>query len=233
MNESLAVGDITHVYDKAAIARSVARMLLEIDAVLFSADEPFKLTSGMVSPVYIDCRKIISFPRMRSAMMDYGATVILNDIGYESLDALAGGETAGIPFAAWLAERTHLPMQYVRKKPKGFGRDARIEGDIKDGQRILLVEDLTTDGGSKLNFVEALRTAGAEVAHTFVIFYYDIFTDTTDRLAEVGIKLHYLATWWDVLAACKELGRFDTSTLDSVEAFLHSPRDWSKEHGGI
>ena len=65
------------------------------------------------------------------------------------------------------------------------------------------------------------------------IFYYDIFTDTPDRLAEVGIKLHYLATWWDVLAACKELGRFDTSTLDSVEAFLHSPRDWSKEHGGI
>ena len=233
MNESSAVGDIAYVYDKAAIARSVARMLLEIDAVLFRADEPFKLTSGMASPVYIDCRKIISFPRMRSAMMDYGATVILNDIGYESLDALAGGETAGIPFAAWLAERTHLPMQYVRKKPKGFGRDARIEGDIKDGQRILLVEDLTTDGGSKLNFVEALRTAGAEVAHTFVIFYYDIFTDTPDRLNEVGIKLHYLATWWDVLAACKELGRFDSSTLDSVEAFLHSPRDWSKENGGI
>ena len=233
MNESSAGGNMTHVYDKAAIARSVARMLLEIDAVLFRADEPFKLTSGMASPVYIDCRKIISFPRMRSAMMDYGATVILNDIGYESLDALAGGETAGIPFAAWLAERTHLPMQYVRKKPKGFGRDARIEGDIKDGQRILLVEDLTTDGGSKLNFVEALRTAGAEVAHTFVIFYYDIFTDTSDRLAEVGIKLHYLATWWDVLAACKELGRFESSTLDSVEAFLHSPRDWSKEHGGI
>ena len=68
---------------------------------------------------------------------------------------------------------------------------------------------------------------------TFVIFYYDIFTDTPDRLAEVGIKLHYLATWWDVLAACKELGRFDSSTLDSVEAFLHNPRDWSKGHGGI
>ena len=233
MNDYSASGDITHVYDKAAMARSVARMLLEIDAVLFRADEPFKLTSGMASPVYIDCRKIISFPRMRAAMMDYGATVIMNDIGYESLDALAGGETAGIPFAAWLAERTHLPMQYVRKKPKGFGRDARIEGDIKDGQRILLVEDLTTDGGSKLNFVEALRMAGAEVAHTFVIFYYDIFTDTPDRLAEVGIKLHYLVTWWDVLAACKESGRFDESTLSSVEAFLHNPRDWSKAHGGI
>ena len=233
MSDDSAGGDFTYVYDKAAMARSVARMLLEIDAVLFRADEPFKLTSGMVSPVYIDCRKIISFPRMRAAMMDYGATVILNDIGYESLDALAGGETAGIPFAAWLAERTHLPMQYVRKKPKGFGRDARIEGDIKDGQRILLVEDLTTDGGSKLNFVEALRTAGAEVAHTFVIFYYDIFTDTPDRLAEVGIKLQYLATWWDVLAACKESGRFDTATLSAVEAFLHNPRDWSQAHGGV
>ena len=222
-----------HVYDKEAMARSVARMLLEIDAVLFRADEPFKLTSGMMSPVYIDCRKIISFPRMRAAMMDYGATVILNDIGYESLDALAGGETAGIPFAAWLAERTHLPMQYVRKKPKGFGRDARIEGDIADRQRILLVEDLTTDGGSKLNFVEALREAGAEVAHTFVIFYYDIFKDTPERLAEAGISLHYLSTWWDVLAECRNAGRFDTKTLDAVEAFLNDPRAWSKAHGGV
>ena len=225
--------EFQHVYDKAAIARSVARMLLEIDAVLFRADEPFKLTSGMMSPVYIDCRKIISFPRMRAKMMDYGATVIMNDIGYESLDALAGGETAGIPFAAWLAERTHLPMQYVRKKPKGFGRDARIEGDIKDGQRILLVEDLTTDGGSKLNFVEALRTAGAEVAHTFVIFYYDIFTDTPARLAKDGISLHYLSTWWDVLAECRATKRFDAKTLDAVEAFLQNPRDWSKAHGGV
>ena len=224
--------EFQHVYDKAAIARSVARMLLEIDAVLFRADEPFKLTSGMMSPVYIDCRKIISFPRMRAKMMDYGATVIMNDIGYESLDALAGGETAGIPFAAWLAERTHLPMQYVRKKPKGFGRDARIEGDIRDGQRILLVEDLTTDGGSKLNFVEALRTAGAKVAHTFVIFYYDIFTDTPARLAEEGISLHYLSTWWDVLSECREANRFDAKTLDAVEAFLQNPRDWSKAHGG-
>jgi orotate phosphoribosyltransferase len=224
--------EFQHVYDKAAIARSVARMLLEIDAVLFRADEPFKLTSGMMSPVYIDCRKIISFPRMRAKMMDYGATVIMNDIGYESLDALAGGETAGIPFAAWLAERMHLPMQYVRKKPKGFGRDARIEGDIRDGQRILLVEDLTTDGGSKLNFVEALRTAGAEVAHTFVIFYYDIFTDTPARLAEEGISLHYLSTWWDVLCECRESNRFDAKTLDAVEAFLQNPRDWSKAHGG-
>ena len=224
---------MSQTYDKAAIATSVARMLLEIKAVLFRADDPFTLTSGMKSPVYIDCRKIISFPRMRSQMMDYGKTVIMNEVGYESLDALAGGETAGIPFAAWLAERTGLPMQYVRKKPKGFGRDARIECDISEGQRVLLVEDLTTDGGSKVSFVEALREAGAEVAHTFVIFYYDIFKDTPEKLAADGIALHYLSTWWDVLAAAREMNSFDEETLTQVEAFLHDPRGWSKAHGGV
>ena len=219
-------------YDKQAIARSVARMLIEIKAVLFRADEPFTLTSGAKSPVYIDCRKIISFPRARSAMMDHGKTVIMNEVGFESLDALAGGETAGIPFAAWLAERTGLPMQYVRKKPKGFGRDARIEGDIHEGQRVLLVEDLMTDGGSKLSFIESLRTAGAECAHTFVIFYYDIFKDTPERLAAEGVALHYLTTWWDVLAASRENGAFGDATLEQVEAFLHDPRGWSAAHGG-
>ncbi len=223
----------THTYDKNAIARSVARMLLDIDAVLFSVDDPFKLTSGMMSPVYIDCRKIISFPRMRAAMMDHGVTVITHDIGYESLDALAGGETAGIPFAAWLAERIGLPMQYVRKKPKGFGRDARIEGSITEGQRVLLVEDLATDGGSKINFVGALREAGAKVEHSFVIFYYDIFRDTPEKLGVNGIELHYLVTWWDVLAECKQTNKFNETTLSNVEDFLFEPRGWSQANGGL
>ena len=221
-----------HVYDKAAMARSVARMLLEIDAVLFRSDEPFKLTSGMMSPVYIDCRKIISFPRMRSAMMDYGATVILNDIGYESLDALAGGETAGIPFAAWLAERTHLPMQYVRKKPKGFGRNAQIEGVLTEGSRTLLVEDLATDGGSKLLFARALRDAGADCKHAFVVFYYDIFKNALDELKDEDLTLHYLATWWDVLAALRDDDAFSEQTVASVETFLHDPKGWSAANGG-
>ena len=113
-------GNTTYTYDKAAIARSVARMLLEIKAVLFRADDPFTLTSGMKSPVYIDCRKIIAFPRMRAQMMDYGRTVIMNDIGYESLDAVAGGETAGIPFAAWLAERTGAADALCPQEAQGF-----------------------------------------------------------------------------------------------------------------
>ena len=131
------------------MARLTARMLLEIKAVHFRADEPYIFTSGLASPVYIDCRKLISYPRIRSTLMDFAVATLQRDAGFEAFDAMAGGETAGIPFAAWIADRLALPMQYVRKKPKGFGRDARIEGAIRDGQRVLLVEDLTTDGGSQ------------------------------------------------------------------------------------
>ncbi len=219
--------------DRELIAELTAKMLLEIGAINFRPEDPFRLTSGKASPVYIDCRKIISFPRVRSAMMDFGASTILRDIGFETIDAVAGGETAGIPFAAWLAERLSLPMQYVRKKPKGFGRDAQIEGDLKEGSRVLLVEDLTTDGGSKITFCEALRTAGAEVSDTFVIFFYDIFPDTRQKLADIGVNLHYLTTWWDVLNVCKNENRMDTKSIAEIESFLNSPVEWSLSHGGV
>ncbi len=174
--------------EKALIAEMTAKMLLEINAVHFKSDKPFIFTSGLASPVYIDCRKLISYPHIRSTLMDFAASIIVRDVGFEQFDAIAGGETAGIPFAAWLADILNLPMQYVRKKPKGFGRDAQIEGEIIEGQRVLLVEDLTTDGGSKIKFCEALRTAGAEVAHTLVVFFYDIYPETQDNLATAGLQ---------------------------------------------
>ena len=214
------------------VAELTARMLFEIEAVHFMTEKPFIFTSGKASPVYIDCRKIISFPRVRSTLMDFGAAKLAQDIGFEQFDAVAGGETAGIPFAAFIAERLNLPMQYVRKKSKGFGRDARIEGDIKKGQRILLVEDLTTDGGSKLSFAEAIRDAGAEVKHTFVVFYYDIFKDSMKKLNDNDLSLHYLATWWDVLSCAKKTDKFDKKTLFSVEDYLNNPIDWSNNNGG-
>lgn len=218
--------------DRQLIAQMTAKMLLEINAVNFRADEPYMLTSGLASPVYIDCRKLISYPRIRSTLMDFAASIIMRDVGFEQYDAVAGGETAGIPFAAWLAERLSLPMQYVRKKPKGFGRDAQIEGDISEGQRVLLVEDLTTDGGSKVQFCEALRHAGATVNDALVVFYYDIFPETIEKLAAQGVRLHYLATWRDVLQVCKENDYFDARTLEAVEAFLNNPLEWSSAHGG-
>lgn len=222
----------TSYASREEMAAITARMLLEIKAVHFRSDEPYIFTSGLASPVYIDCRKLISYPRIRSTLMDFAVSTLVRDVGYEAFDAIAGGETAGIPFAAWIADRMQLPMQYVRKKPKGFGRDARIEGDIVEGQRILLVEDLTTDGGSKLSFAEAIREAGAEVSHTLVVFYYDIFKQTPQNLDKAGLQLHYLATWWDVLAASRTAGHFSEETHDAVEAFLNDPLAWSEAHGG-
>ncbi|MCF1708472.1 orotate phosphoribosyltransferase [Tabrizicola sp. J26] len=211
---------------KEEIARLTARMLLEIKAVHFNAETPFTLASGLPSPTYIDCRKLISFPRIRSTLMDFLAVTVMRDAGFEAFDNVAGGETAGIPFAALVAERLALPMTYVRKKPKGYGRNARIEGVMAEGDRVLLIEDLTTDGGSKLSFVDAIRETGATCAHTAVIFYYGIFPETVPKLAEHGVALHYLCTWWDVLAEARASGAFDAATLTEVEAFLNDPRAW-------
>ncbi|HWK15221.1 MAG TPA: orotate phosphoribosyltransferase [Rhizobiaceae bacterium] len=219
--------------DRAVIAETVARMLWEIKAVHFRADEPYTFTSGLSSPVYIDCRKLISYPRIRSAIMDFAASTIFRSVGFEQFDAVAGGETAGIPFAAWLSDVMGLPMLYVRKKPKGFGRDAQIEGNLPEGARLLLVEDLTTDGGSKIKFAEAIEKAGAKVTDTFAVFYYDIFPDTPDRLAAAGMRLHYLCTWWDVLKVAREQKLFPAETLAEVESFLTDPLGWSAAHGGI
>ena len=212
--------------EKDVIARLTANMLLEIGAVHFNAETPFTLASGLPSPTYIDCRRLISYPRIRSTLMDFLAVTVMREAGFEAFDNVAGGETAGIPFAAMVAERLALPMTYVRKKPKGYGRNARIEGVMTEGQRVLLIEDLTTDGGSKLSFVDAIRETGATCGHTAVIFYYGIFPETLDTLAGHGIALHHLCTWWNVLEAAREGERFDEATLKEVEIFLRAPRPW-------
>jgi orotate phosphoribosyltransferase len=212
--------------DRDEIARLSVRMLLEIGAVHFNAREPFTLASGLPSPTYIDCRKLISYPRIRSTLMDFMTITVMRDAGYEAFDNIAGGETAGIPFAALVAERMALPMTYVRKKPKGYGRNARIEGVMSEGDRVLLVEDLTTDGGSKLSFVDAIRETGATCGHTAVIFYYGIFAETIQTLADHGVQLHHLCTWWDVLKEARDSEAFDDETLREVETFLRAPRRW-------
>jgi orotate phosphoribosyltransferase len=211
---------------KEEIARLSAAMLLEIEAVHFRPQEPFTLASGLPSPTYIDCRKLISYPRIRAALMDFLAVTVMREAGFEAFTNVAGGETAGIPFAALIAERLALPMTYVRKKPKGYGRNARIEGVMGDGDRVLLVEDLTTDGGSKLSFVDAIRETGATCGHTAVIFYYGIFPETVQVLGDHGVALHHLCTWWDVLEVARDKGFFDAATLEETETFLRDPRAW-------
>ena len=220
-------------FDKGYIQTTVARMLLEVQAVNFRPDPPFTFTSGWASPVYIDMRKLISYPRLRRSLLDMAIHVILEEIGHEQLDVVAGGETAGIPYAAWLAERLLLPMQYVRKKPKGFGRNAQIEGLVQEGWRTLLVEDLASDGKSKVGFVQALRDAGQSCDHALVLFYYHIFPHSRAIIEQLRIDLHHLCTWRDVLRVARDRSLFDAATLREVESFLDDPVACSGAHGGI
>ena len=210
-------------------ARAAAEIFLKTKSVLFNSREPFVFTSGRVSPVYVDTRRLISFPEERSFLMDAGAKLLQEKVGDSKIDFLAGGETAGIPFAAFLSDRLNKPMLYVRKKPKGFGRMAQIEGCIaEEGKHAIMIEDLQTDGGSKKVFIDALRDAGCKVEHSFVVFHYGILPKSEENNKAMGVTLHALTNWWAVLDVARQNKYFDDETLNAVEEFLNAPDAWAE-----
>jgi orotate phosphoribosyltransferase len=212
----------------ASPAARTARILLDIGAVNFSPDAPFTLTSGALSPVYIDCRRVISFLPERREIIRLAADLLSSSCDLSAVDFIAGGETAGIPYAAWISEALSKPMLYIRKKPKGFGKGAQIEGHMHEGARVLLVEDLATDGGSKVAFAQAIRAGGGVVSDVFSVFFYGIYKNSAQILADAGLKLHHLTTWKDVLAEARRSSRFSQAQLSEVEKFLADPVSWSE-----
>jgi orotate phosphoribosyltransferase len=217
----------------ALVGSLTARMILEAGAVQYNGAQPFFLSSGWASPVYLDFQRLISFPRMRSVMMDFASETVLLDAGFEQFDAVAGAESAGIPYAAWIAERMSLPLQSVRRRPRGFGAQAQVQGSLRAGTRVLLVDDVTTDGRTKAALCAALRAVQARVDHVLVMFYYDVFPEARRLLDSLNIRLHYLATWRDVLAEARASGYFSAAAAADVERFIEQPARWSLEHGGI
>jgi orotate phosphoribosyltransferase len=213
----------------AEAGRTVARALLDAGCVKLRTDEPFWLPSGWASPVYMDCRRLISFPAVRRELVSQGLDLLRSCGRLDGLASIAGGEASGIALAAWLADALDLPLQYVRKKPVG---DSQVEGVIRQGDRILLVDDLMAGGHSKLKFCRALAAAGGTVRDVFVIFDYGTFP-TQELLAPLGITVHALATWRDVLAAAREGAAFEPGALAELEEFLGDPPAWSEVHGGI
>ena len=209
---------------------TTAKILLQTQSVLLSPNDPFTLTGGKKSPVYVDCRRLIAFPQARTEIIRLAGAKLGEEVGFDVFDAVAGGETAGIAYAAWLAESLHKPMAYIRKKPKGFGLNARIEGDLQPGQNVLLVEDLATDGGSKVSFADAVRDSGAYCEHCFVVFYYGIFAHAEEVLQSAGIKLHYLATWHDIMAEARSAELMSEADLAQVQEFLDAPEAWQKKN---
>ena len=197
-----------------------AKLLLDIKSITIRPKNPFKLTSGRLSPIYVDCRKIISFVKIREQIIKMGISLIKKNISLKKIDYIAGGETAGIPYAAWIAEKLKKPMIYIRKKPKGFGKLSQIEGYFKKKSRVLLIEALSTVGKSKINFCNAIRNAGGKVSDIFVIFNYGIFPDKTFKKNK--LKLHYLTDWKSVFNLIKNKKIFKSNEIKLIEDFLYN-----------
>lgn len=213
----------------ADVSKTVARALLHAGCVRLKADEPFRLPSGWTSPVYMDCRRLISFPAVRRRIVSLGIDLLRARGCLDGIASLAGGETSGIALAAWFAEALDLPLQYVRKKPVGR---SQIEGVMKAGEQVLLIDDVMAGGRSAAKFCRALVAAGAIVKDVFVIFDYGTFP-TRDVLGAMHVRAQSLATWADVVAVAREDGTFDAQALAEIEAFLRDPPAWSEAHGGI
>ena len=192
------------IVDAALIAADTAQALLELHAVLVYEGRPFIYTTGWASPVYVDCHRVMSRPDLRRKLMDHAAALLRSRLS-DRIDVVAGAETSGIPFAAWIAERLGLPMVYVRKKPIGWGVNAQVEGELH---------------------------VGATVEHVFVLFNYDIYPQSRRAYAESGITLHALATWRDIFSATKALHYFEPHRAKEIKTFLGDPIAWSIEHGG-
>ena len=207
---------------------TIAKILIDIGSVKFSFKDPFTLTSGKKSPVYVDCRKIISFVEERNLVLDYAINYIKNN--NIDFDILAGGETAGIPYSSFLAEKMKKPMIYIRKKPKGFGNDQQIEGFFNQGDKAILIEDLATDGGSKINFIQALRNNNLKVSDILVIFFYDIFDISKTPLGKMNVKIHSLCTWQNIINAISANKHFNIKDVDNLKDFLFDPEKWRKNN---
>ena len=209
--------------------RALASDLLQIGAVSLSPEDPFMWSSGMASPIYCDNRMTLGFPRVRSVICDGFYHIATDETG--DVDVIAGTATAGIPHAAWLADRLGLPMAYVRSSAKSHGQKNRIEGVVNPGDRVLLVEDLISTGGSALSAVEALVDAGASVTAVCAIFTYELHV-ATQAFADADVHLHTLTDFSTLLDVARREHDLGESDMASLEEWRCDPQAWSTAHGG-
>lgn len=209
--------------------RQAAQALLDSGCVSVRTDEPFRLPSGWASPVYMDCRRLISYPAARKALLAQGQALLRQAGALEGLASVAGGESSGIALAAWLSDALDVSMQYVRKRAAGH---RIIEGVVSGDGPVLLVDDMMAVGQSKVRFRQALSDAGAQVQNIFVFFAYDTFPVAAELQAS-DVNVYALATWQDVLEVARDLGEFPDRAIAELEGFLQDPVGWSQVHGGL
>ena len=206
----------------------IARDLLRIGAVSLQPSDPFTWASGRLSPIYTDNRLTLSHPDVRQRLADGFVTLARRAGG---ADAVSGTATAGIPHATLLADRLDLPLSYVRSQAKAHGKGNQIEGRVTDGQRVLVVEDLVSTGGSVIAAVEALRDAGALVQTVLAVFTYGLDA-AADAVSDAGFTLRTLTDFPALLEVAREDGLLDDTAIQTLEDWRRDPEGWSQSRGG-
>jgi orotate phosphoribosyltransferase len=218
-----------------SIAQETVNALFNTQSIVINTRNPFQWTSGIKSPIYVDCRRLMSFPQERTQLMQAMGNAIDQHVGINSIDAVAGGESAGIPYAAFVSEYLNKPMIYVRKAQKEYGKKQRIEGVFSQenpyisnhkNPHIPLIEDQASNGQSKFSFVKAMRDEGIRCHDCFTLFYYDIFPEAQKDLENQELKIHSLATGQDILAYIQEHQSFNSKEREALQQFLKNPHQY-------
>ncbi|AKG35664.1 orotate phosphoribosyltransferase [Paenibacillus durus] len=201
-------------------SEQIASYLLKIEAVALRPQEPFTWTSGIKSPIYCDNRLTLSYPEIRSYIADAFAELIAAE--YPGTEVIAGTATAGIPHAAWVADKLNLPMAYIRDKAKGHGKQNQIEGIIAPGQKVIVIEDLISTGGSSIKAAQAVKEAGGEPLAVLAIFSYEL-DRATDAFKEAGIPLQSLSNYSTLIDVALGQGKIVAGDVELLQSWRRDP----------
>ncbi|MFC6331333.1 orotate phosphoribosyltransferase [Paenibacillus septentrionalis] len=207
------------------LAKDIAQALLNIEAVALRPNEPFTWTSGIKSPIYCDNRLTMTYPEIREQVAD-GFVTMIKEL-YPNVEVIAGTSTAGIPHAAWVAQKLNLPMVYIRDKAKGHGKQNQIEGRLQPGQKVVVIEDLISTGGSSLKAALAVREAGAEPLAVLAIFTYQ-FQTAVDAFAEAGVPLHTISNYSALIEQALASGKIAEADVASLQAWRENPQAYGQ-----
>jgi len=209
-------------------SETVAKILLDLKAVTFNPKQPYHYASGIISPVYTDCRVIIANPEKRSQIRDFYIEAIKESGA--PFDVVAGTATAGIPHAAWIADKLEVPMAYVRGKAKDHGKENTVEGALQPGQKVIIIEDLVSTGDSSINSFHAIRAAGGEASHVFSIMKYGL-KKGEDNFKENNLTLISLTDFETILEVAKNNQDLDDDEIETIKDWLNDPQGWGKRQG--
>jgi orotate phosphoribosyltransferase len=212
--------------ESSTMKKLIAEKLLTINAVALKPNEPFTWTSGLRSPIYCDNRLTLSYPEVRKEIAKGLQSIILEK--YPAAEVIAGTATAGIPHAAWVSDLLNLPMCYVRSSAKGHGKGNQIEGNVEKGQKVVVVEDLISTGGSVITAVQALRDAGCEVLGVVSIFTYGL-EKGKEAFKQEDIQSESLTDFTNLVEVAIEKGYISKNDQESLLSWSDAPAEWSKK----